>query len=161
MAKKKKRKKTPGKQYKSKRRRGRRRSGQSTLLWGGIALVAVILIGVLVSQQDSTSLSTSLEISVTQAAEKRDQGAFILDVRTVEEWEEGHIPGSTLIPINELPYRLSEVPKGVEIVVVCQAIDRSQAGRDFLLSAGYEQVSCMRGGIPEWEAHGYPVEKGS
>ncbi len=136
------------------------RDDRQGFLWGGIVLVMIAFIGVWVSQQIPTLLSTSLEISVAQAAEKRDQGAFILDVRTVEEWEEVHIPGSTLIPLHELPARIDEVPEGEAIVVVCTSGNRSQEGRDILLDAGFEQVNSMHGGIIEWERRGYPVERG-
>lgn len=130
------------------------------LLWGVFVLVVIVFISVWISHQNPTLLSTRSEISVVQAAEKRNQGAFILDVRTVEEWEDGNIPGSTLIPLDELPSRVAEVPEGEEIVVVCRSGNRSQEGRDILLDAGYDQVSSMRGGIIEWEAQGYPVERG-
>jgi rhodanese-related sulfurtransferase len=128
------------------------------LLWGSILILVIVFVSVWISQQNPTLLSTQSEISVAKAAEKREQGAFILDVRTVEEWEEVHIPGSTLIPRHELPSRLAEVPEEMEIVVVCRSGNRSQEGRDILLDAGYEQVSSMRGGINEWEARGYPIE---
>jgi rhodanese-related sulfurtransferase len=81
-------------------------------------------------------------------------------VRTVEEWEEGHIPDSTLIPLDELPTRLSEVPGDREIVVVCRSGNRSQVGRDILLDAGFEQVTSMSGGVNEWKSLGYPIESG-
>lgn len=136
------------------------RDNRKIFLWGGIVFLIILFIGVWVSQQTTTLIPTSLEISVSQAADKRDHGAFILDVRSVEEWEEVHIPGSTLIPLHELPTRINEVPQGEAIVVVCRSGNRSQEGRDILLDAGYEQVNSMRGGIIEWETQGYPVEKG-
>jgi rhodanese-related sulfurtransferase len=39
------------------------------------------------------------EVSVSQAADLREQGAFVLDVREQEEWDAAHIPGATLIPL--------------------------------------------------------------
>jgi rhodanese-related sulfurtransferase len=140
----------------TKRNRPRRRNNQQFFLWGGLILVVIIILGVWVSGQTTLPLA----ISVDEAAEIRDQGAFILDVRTVEEWEERHIPDSTLIPLDELPGRLSEVPQDMEIVVVCRSGNRSQAGRDILLNAGFEQVTSMSGGIIQWEALGYPTVNG-
>src|SRR3990172_2575611 len=78
-----------------------------------------------------------------QPAEKRDQGAFMLDVREPSEWEEFHMPGAPLIPLAELPDRLSEIPTDREIVVVCRSGNRSQTGRDILLDAGVKNVESM------------------
>ena len=98
------------------------------------------------------------EVSVADAAKKRDAGAFILDVRTPEEWNEYHVPGSTLIPITELPNRVAEVPKDKEVVVVCRSGNRSATGRDVLLKAGYPQVTSLAGGLTTWRSAGKPVE---
>jgi rhodanese-related sulfurtransferase len=98
------------------------------------------------------------EVSVAEAAQKRAAGAFVLDVRTVEEWNEYHVPGSKLIPIDELGARLAEVPKDREVVVVCRSGNRSAKGRDLLLNAGYGQVTSLAGGLQTWRNAGQPVE---
>ena len=46
-------------------------------------------------------------------------------MREPHEWVEGHIPGSTLIPLGELPARVAEVPKDKQILVVCRSGNRS------------------------------------
>ncbi len=66
-----------------------------------------------------------LEVSVKEAAQLREQGAFMLDVRQPEEWEAGHIPGAVLIPLAELPKRLNEVPADQTVVVVCRSGNRA------------------------------------
>ena len=99
-------------------------------------------------------------ISVAEAAAKRDAGAFILDVRTQEEWNEYHIPGSTLITLDKLETRLNEVPKDKEVVVVCRSGNRSQPGRDILKNAGFSQVTSMTGGLKEWKAANLPTVTG-
>jgi rhodanese-related sulfurtransferase len=98
------------------------------------------------------------EVSVAEAAAKRDAGAFILDVRTPEEWNEYHVPGSTLIPLDQLSSRVAEVPKDKEVVVVCRSGNRSATGRDVLLKAGYPQVTSLAGGLTTWRSAGKPVE---
>jgi rhodanese-related sulfurtransferase len=99
-------------------------------------------------------------ITVAEAVKKRDQGVFILDVRQVPEWEEYHIPGSTLIPLNELAGRQNEVPKEREVVVVCRSGQRSAKGRDILMEAGFKKVINMQGGLLQWRADGYPTVSG-
>ena len=100
------------------------------------------------------------EISVADAATKRDAGAFILDVRQPDEWNAVHIPGATLIPLDQLEARVNEVPKDKEVVVVCRSGNRSQAGRDILKNAGFPQVTSMSGGMNQWSAAGLPTASG-
>ena len=76
-----------------------------------------------------------------EALAKRDSGAFILDVRQPEEWNEFHAPNTTLIPLDQLATRLNEVPRDRQVVVVCRSGNRSQQGRDILRNAGFEQVT--------------------
>ena len=97
-------------------------------------------------------------VSVSDAYDLYQKGAFVLDVRTQEEWNEFHAPNTTLIPLDQLASRLNEVPRDRQVVVVCRSGNRSQQGRDILLNAGFEQVTSMVGGLNEWRASGYPIE---
>ena len=98
------------------------------------------------------------EISVDEAYQKYQEGVFLLDVRTQEEWDEYHAPDTTLIPLDQLESRLDELPQGEEIVVVCRSGNRSQAGRDILRNNGFERSTSVSGGLNAWRAAGYPVE---
>jgi rhodanese-related sulfurtransferase len=98
------------------------------------------------------------EISVDAAHQKYQDGVFLLDVRTQEEWDEYHAPDTTLIPLDELEGRLNELPQNEEIVVVCRSGNRSQAGRDILRNNGFEQTTSVSGGLKAWRAAGYPIE---
>jgi rhodanese-related sulfurtransferase len=124
-----------------------------------LLLVVVISYGVIQAINSAASQYPS-EISVTKAAELRDQSAFILDVRQPEEWAQFHIPGATLIPLGELPNRLNEVPKDKEIVVVCRTGHRSAQGRDILKNAGFTKVTSMTGGVTQWQSAGLPIATG-
>jgi rhodanese-related sulfurtransferase len=130
-------------------------------VWFIVAAVAVLaVIAVVAFLPRGNSASLPKEISVTQAKEKYDTGAYLLDVRQPQDWDEYHIPGTTLIPLGELQSRVNELPKDKEIVVVCRSGNRSQQGRDILLGAGLEQVTSMAGGVSEWRASGYPTVSG-
>ena len=102
--------------------------------------------------------ATPLEVSVDQAYQAYQDGAFFLDVREQAEWDAFHIPGATLIPLGQLADRLAEVPTDQEIVVVCRSGNRSQSGRDILLEAGFGNVTSMSGGVTAWSAAGYPID---
>ena len=134
---------------------------QPWILWSVVILVLVGISAVwLTSQGTIESSSYPREISVEEAVARRDSGAFILDVRQLEEWNEFHVPNSTLIPLGELASRVDELPKDQEIVIVCRSGNRSAQGRDILLDAGFMQVTSMAGGLTQWRAAGYPTVSG-
>jgi len=121
-------------------------------------LVILVIVIYLIAVGGGGSTSLPREISAEQAYQKYQSGAFVLDVRTQEEWNEYHVPNTTLIPLDQLQARMSELPRDKEIVVVCRSGNRSQQGRDILLSGGFTQVTSMAGGLKEWSALGYPIE---
>ncbi len=112
------------------------------------------------SQTPTATSALPAEIVVADAKIERDQGAFMLDVRTQEEWDSGHIPDATLIPLDQLQTRMSEVPKDQRVVVVCRSGNRSAQARDILKQAGWTLVTSMAGGMNEWTAAGYDVVTG-
>ena len=125
--------------------------------FGILALVALVVYLIASSAGGTATSTLARDISVDKAYEMYKGGTFLLDVRTQEEWDEYHVPNATLIPLDQLPNRLSEVPKDKEIVVICRSGNRSQEGRDILLSAGYTATS-VTGGVKEWYAKGYDIE---
>jgi rhodanese-related sulfurtransferase len=138
-----------------------RKKNNNLWIWGVVALFILGLSAVWLTSQGTTESSGyPREVSVEEAVAKRDAGAFILDVREPDEWNQFHVPGSTLIPLGELASRVNELPQDQEIVVVCRSGNRSAKGRDILLSAGFTQVTSMAGGLTQWQAAGYPTVSG-
>jgi rhodanese-related sulfurtransferase len=127
-----------------------------------IAVVAIILFSLggsdVQETQPEAGAAPSLEITMAAAYKKYQEGAFFLDVREPEEWNSFHIPNSVLIPLDDLPNRLNEIPHDSPIVVVCNSGNRSRLGRDTLLQAGFTDVTSMTGGVSAWEKAGYPIE---
>jgi rhodanese-related sulfurtransferase len=126
-----------------------------TWLWVVLGLLVVAVVAFFLLQPAASAPS---EITVAQAYEKYQQGVFFLDVRTQDEWDQMHIAKSTLIPLDELPNRLNEVPKDQDVVVICRSGVRSKEGVTVLRNAGYTRVVCMTGGLLAWKAAGYPLE---
>jgi len=126
------------------------------------SLILYIFLAVIISGSlwiRSSNLSTNnLGISVQDAHALVSEGVFLLDVRTQEEWDEGHVSEAVLIPLDELEDRIDEVPNGRQIIVMCRSGNRSTEGRDILLDAGFENVLSMKGGIKEWVKAGFEVE---
>lgn len=72
---------------------------------------------------------------------------FLLDVRTLEEYQVGHLEGGYLLPITELSQRVNEIPHDKVIVVYCRSGGRSQRALEYLKSIGYTEVYNLAGGI--------------
>jgi rhodanese-related sulfurtransferase len=84
---------------------------------------------------------------------------FLLDVRTPQEYKEGHIQDAELIPLNELANQLNRIPKEREVICICQSGSRSSVAAQQLNSLGYK-VSNLRGGMELWARAGLPVKMG-
>ena len=84
---------------------------------------------------------------------------FLLDVRTPEEYKEGFIENSILIPLSELEGRLSEIPADKPIIVYCRSGNRSMQAAEILIKNKFSPVYNMLGGITEWIKKGYPLVK--
>ena len=84
---------------------------------------------------------------------------LFVDVRTVSEYEDGHIEGAILIPLSEIDSRLSELPRDRPIIVYCNgsSCNRSGAAAEFLINNGFTEVYDLGGiGINEWIEKNYP-----
>lgn len=84
----------------------------------------------------------------------------ILDVRTREGYNEGHLPGAINIPFEELPARAKELPKTKDIITYCWDVTCILCTKAayVLATKGY-RAKEMLGGIDEWKKSGFPIEK--
>jgi adenylyltransferase/sulfurtransferase len=91
------------------------------------------------------------QMNVKELKMKLDNGEkpFILDVREPFEYQIANI-GGVLVPMNDVPARLSEIPRDQEIVVQCKSGGRSQKVAEFLAQQGYTRLSNLTGGILAW-----------
>ena len=94
-----------------------------------------------------------LNITAEEAKEIMDteDGYIILDVRTQEEYDEGHIPGAILIPYTEIEARAEEIltDKNRQILVYCRSGRRSKIAAETLVELGYTNIREF-GGIIDW-----------
>ena len=108
------------------------------------------------------SLETIRQMRPTELAEELADGeAAVLDVRNADEWEAGHMPDVTNIPLGQLPGRLGEVPAGRPLVLHCQGGGRSAIAASILQARGIKDVVNLTGGFGAWAAEGRAVERGS
>jgi thioredoxin len=102
------------------------------------------------------------ELTARQAKELLEkEKPFLLDVRTPSEYYFGHLEGATLIPLQELEERLSEIAKykNKAILVYCRSGNRSTVAADILIRAGFKKIYNLRPGIRGWQREDYPVVK--
>jgi hydroxyacylglutathione hydrolase len=103
-------------------------------------------------------VATMAEVS---AASLAGTGRRVLDVRRTREWDEGHVPGATHIPLSDLPRRAGELDRSVEWAVFCASGYRSGIAGSVLERAGFERVANVVGGLAAYRVAGLPVESGA
>lgn len=128
---------------------------------GGESASAPVIVLTPANQAPSVDISELPDaVDVHTVASIKDQDdVYVIDVREQWEYDEGHIPGVTLIPMNEVPDRLDEIPTDKDVIVTCRSGNRSGQIADYLRQIGYDNVHNMSGGIIAWEAEGYRVDR--
>ena len=123
-----------------------------------LLLVAVMLLTACGQDKENDREATYMNITAEKAKQIMDmeEGYIILDVRTQEEYDEGHIPGAILIPNTEIEDRAEDelTDKNQLILVYCRSGRRSKLAAEVLLELGYTNIKEF-GGILDWP---YEVE---
>lgn len=85
---------------------------------------------------------------------------IILDVRSRQEFDAGHVPGALHIPFWAVPHRIGRlgVPRDTAIVVYCGHGPRAWMAKGLLKLRGFHRVSCMAGHMRQWKRDGKPLE---
>ena len=97
------------------------------------------------------------EISASEAVNRVENGAYLLDVREDYEFSAGHAGAAHHVPLGQIPAALDTLPRDQEIVVVCKAGGRSAQATAFLKENGFTAVN-LRGGMLGWEESGLPFQ---
>jgi rhodanese-related sulfurtransferase/DNA-binding transcriptional ArsR family regulator len=90
-----------------------------------------------------------------------DDAVLVLDVRTVQEYQTGHIAGARSIPLGQLQARLAELPKSAQIVAYCRGpfcVLAAEAVAQ-LHASGFD-ARRLAGGYPDWQKAALPIETG-
>ena len=113
-----------------------------------------------VQVEAGAELDLPVDINTQTVEQLRNRDDVVLiDVREDWEYAEGHIPGATLIPLGQVPDRLSEIPKDKTVVAVCRSGNRSGQATNFLRQQGFENVHNMQGGMNAWSQTGFDIEQ--
>jgi len=101
------------------------------------------------------------EISVADAAAamQANPDLQVIDCREPYEWAQAHIPGSTLVPLGELGFRMKEFDQTRPVIVVCMSGSRSLAATGLLTQRGFTDVKSMAGGLVAWAGANQPLTR--
>lgn len=129
-----------------------------------IILFALMLSTTLGACQGNSSNGTVATVSVSDFQGKLTtaaKGAQLVDVRTPEEYADGHLKGSVNININSADFeqQISKLNKEVPVFVYCRSGARSARAAGKMESMGFKKVYNMDGGITAWGSAGMPVDK--
>lgn len=123
-----------------------------------LLLFAVMLLTSCGKNMENEQDMVYMNITAQQAKEimVSQEGYIILDTRTQEEFDEGHIPGAILIPYDEILEKAEDVltDKDQMILVYCRSGRRSKLAAEDLVKLGYSNIKEF-GGIIDWP---YEVE---
>jgi rhodanese-related sulfurtransferase len=127
----------------------------NTLYW-----VAFIAIALYFAYSKGWILSNFDSITPTQAQEllKEGDNVVVLDVRTPDEFTQGHIQDAVLMPVQLLEQNLAELDesKNKKILVYCASGMRSVAASRILSENGFTAIN-LKGGIGQWKSDGFEV----
>ena len=96
------------------------------------------------------------EVHASQAQRLVEDGALLLDVREDVEWQAGHAPQATHLPMSRIGASVDQLPTDRLIVCVCHVGARSAAVAEALNNAGYSATNLV-GGMDAWQAAGLPI----
>lgn len=144
----------------------------TTTVRSGVAtLLALALLGLAGCGGSDTAAPAAPELTVTQAASITlltpsaasdlvgDPAVRVLDVRTAEEFAEGHLAGATQLDwyASDFADRVAELDRDATWVVYCRSGNRSAQATALMADQGFTAVNDVDGGIVAWQAAGLPV----
>ena len=132
-------------------------AGNHTLLVGAFLAVLTALAWNLIT--DAGGKNAVDPLAATAMINHED--AVVLDVRSMKEFQDGHIVNSINIPLNGLGNNLKQMEKhrGKPVVTVCRSGSRSGSACAILRKNGFENVKNLRGGMLAWENANLPVKR--
>ncbi|MDX8389371.1 MAG: rhodanese-like domain-containing protein [Mariprofundaceae bacterium] len=93
-------------------------------------------------------------------AREKGEPVSLFDVRELNEFQSGHVPGAKLIALNTVPTRVDEFPKQGDVFLICHSGGRSAQAADYLArQCGHSNLINIEGGTMGWMQAGYPVDK--
>jgi len=136
-------------------------SAPASLRSAAAPCLRALLLLVSLSSAQAGETETISQSALAARIERQDDALLILDVRTPEEFDAGHVPGARNIPYTELPARIAELPSVADkdVVVYCTTGVRAERAAARFREYGFTRLLHLEGDMEQWQAGGLPVEK--
>lgn len=101
----------------------------------------------------------SISVDTLKKALDAKENVVLLDVRTLDEYQRGHIPQSVHVPIDQLASMIDKIVpnKSQKIYAYCLSGSRSSVAVDWLIQQGYTKAFDVSHGLLAWRAKYYPL----
>jgi len=121
--------------------------------------LVVLLLSTFMILEAQTKIEVSSKVVSTML--QKDSKLMVLDVRTAEEFSEGHIKGALNIDIRKEDAfsKIDKLDHKVKYIVYCRTNHRSGMAVDHMMKSGFKTVYQMMDGFPGWAANKLPVQK--
>ena len=124
-----------------------------------IALVLIIFM--LIHSHFGDHIAGFKSIQPNDAVRLMNDGAFILDVRSIDEFRSGHLTGAKNLPLSDLAQKIETLSshKADATIVYCESGMRSSRACGQLVKAGFTNIQNLSGGVSAWRAANLPLAK--
>jgi rhodanese-related sulfurtransferase len=121
----------------------------------------LLIIFMIIQTQFADKLAGYMSVTPDQAVRLMNDGAFVLDVRSIDEFRTGHLNGAKNISIADLALKIATLSDRKEgpTLVYCESGARSARACSMLTKAGFTQLHNLSGGILSWRAANLPLAK--
>ena len=132
----------------------KRRVGLVLAGFVSVMIVSITCFSLCVGQQP---FYWTISVSDARAMMQSSSNPLVVDVRTPQEYAQGHLKGAVNIPLSDLPLRMDGLDHNRPMIVYCQTGVRSAQASSILVGAGFSKAFSMEGGISAWINSGYPT----
>ena len=126
-----------------------------------LAILLLLLIATITTVSAQNSTKTDIISTEVSALLKQNKSLVILDVRTAEEYNEGHIKGAINIDVRQPDFatKVEKLNKNAKYLVHCRTSHRSTMAVNQMMQAGFKNIYQMMDGFAGWSANGLPIQK--
>ncbi len=128
--------------------------------WEMVAALGIV-IALIIADELQRHLRGARELEPTAAVMLLNRGAFVVDCRNRQEYEQGHIVGARHIPLNELDGRSKDLKRKRQKPILAVGANPRETARAVatLRKAGFETVFALKGGLAAWRKEHLPLEE--
>lgn len=126
-----------------------------------ILLLLSLIISFFACKESSKSeISKVITVEEAHRALASDMEYQLIDVRTVDEFKEGHLPGAVNICVTDDNFekQLIHLDKNKPVYLYCRSGKRSARAAEILKQKGFKEIYDVKGGIQKWQEEGFEIQ---